>query len=111
VLTAAGLVAALTPPSSVTGIALALMLLGLGWNLGLIAGTTMVAQSTPPDVRARIQGRLDMVIAVAGAGAAFGSGPIVAGVGYPVLSAVGAVVAVLSALAITSRGALQSSRA
>lgn len=110
VLTAAGLVAALVPPSSVAGIALALVLLGLGWNLGLIAGTTMVAQSTPPDVRARIQGRLDMVIAISGAGAAFGSGPIVADVGYAVLSAAGAVVAVLSALAITSRGALQNSR-
>jgi MFS family permease len=44
-LLAAGLLAASAPVDSVTTLALALVLLGLGWNLGLVSGTTVVTDA------------------------------------------------------------------
>ncbi|MGS2811207.1 MFS transporter [Nocardia sp. MW-W600-9] len=94
-LVAAGLAAALAPPSSVLALAAALGLLGLGWNLGLIAGTTMIADATPVATRARTQGTVDVGIAVAGAGGGLGSGLIVAAADYPGLAYLGAAIALL----------------
>lgn len=94
-LVAAGLAAALAPPDSVPALAAALGLLGLGWNLGLIAGTTMIADATPLATRARTQGTVDVGIAVAGAGGGLGSGVIVAASDYPGLGYLGALIALL----------------
>ncbi|MEV0062283.1 MFS transporter [Nocardia sp. NPDC050718] len=94
-LVAAGLAAALAPPSSVPALAAALGLLGLGWNLGLVAGTTMIADATPVATRARTQGTVDVGIAVAGAGGGLGSGLIVAAADYPGLAYLGAAIALL----------------
>ena len=46
-LLAAGLVAALAPGDSLPLLTLALGLLGLGWNFGLISGTALIVDSTP----------------------------------------------------------------
>ena len=100
VLAAAGVVGATAPPSSAPMIAVALVLVGLGWNLGLVSGTTFVAKATSPAVRARVQGRIDMAISITGAGAAFGAGPVVAGAGYAALSAGATVIALLSIQAV-----------
>src|SRR5690606_34199959 len=43
----AGLLAATAPDDSVALLAVALVLLGLGWNLGLLAGTTLIAAAVP----------------------------------------------------------------
>lgn len=94
-LVAAGLAAALAPPSSVGALAVALGLLGVGWNLGLIAGTTMIADATPVATRARTQGTVDVGIAIAGAGGGLGSGVIVAFADYPGLAFLGAGIALL----------------
>ncbi|MFD5177775.1 MFS transporter [Nocardia sp. NPDC058379] len=94
-LVAAGLAAALAPPNSVPALAAALGLLGLGWNLGLVAGTTMIADATPVATRARTQGTVDVGIAVAGAGGGLGSGLIVAAADYPGLAYLGAAIALL----------------
>src|SRR5699024_10705824 len=63
----AGLVSAFAPPNSVPLIALGLSLLGLGWNFGLISGTTMIVQSTSLDIRAKIQGKVDVFTALSDA--------------------------------------------
>ncbi len=104
-LVAAGSAAALAPPSSVVALAVALGLLGVGWNLGLIAGTTMIADATPVATRARTQGTVDVGIAIAGAGGGLGSGVIVAFADYPGLAFLGAGIALLivPALALATR--------
>lgn len=94
-LVAAGALAALAPASSMVLLTLALVLLGLGWNLGLISGTALVVDGTDPSVRATVQGRVDVLIALAGAGASAASGLVVAMSGYTTLGLLGAVLAVL----------------
>jgi MFS family permease len=66
-LLAAGVVGAVVPGESTAGIAVALVLLGLGWNLGLLGGTTLLTAAVPLAGRARVQGRVDVAVALAGA--------------------------------------------
>nr|WP_271212921.1 MFS transporter [Rhodococcus wratislaviensis]GLK39738.1 tetracycline resistance protein [Rhodococcus wratislaviensis] len=102
---AAGITAATVPASSVAGLALALGLLGLGWNLGLVSGTTIITDEVPLATRARTQGTVDLCIAVAGAGGGLTSGMIVAATDYTVLAATGGVIAlsIVPALALSAR--------
>jgi len=92
-LLAAGLLAASAPADSVTTLALALVLLGLGWNLGLVSGTTVVTDAVPLATRARTQGTVDLGIALAGAGAGLSSGLIITASSYATLSLLGGVLA------------------
>lgn len=93
VLLAAGLTSALAPGDSLGLTIVALMLLGLGWNFGLIAGTALVVDATDPSVRPRIQGRIDVLIALAGAGSGAMSGVVVAMSSFPTLSVMGGLIA------------------
>jgi hypothetical protein len=79
-----------------TGISIALVLLGLGWNLGLLGGTTLLAGAVPLEGRARIQGRVDVAIALAGATGGLSSGLVVAAAGYSSLSLLGGVLSVVA---------------
>ena len=92
VLLAAGLVSALSPGGSMVGPTLALALLGLGWNIGLISGTALVVDATPVG-RARTQGTLDVFVALSGAAGGVLSGLVVVGAGYPALSLGGGLLA------------------
>jgi MFS family permease len=94
-LLAAGLTAAMAPADSLGLLILALALPGLGWNLGLISGTALVVDATVPSNRARTQGSVDVLIAVAGAGGGAMSGLVVAQTSYAVLSIAGGVLALL----------------
>lgn len=85
-LLAAGVVAATAPGDAVAPLAVALGLLGLGWNLGFVAGTAIVADAVPLATRAKAQGSVDVVIALAGAGGGMASGLVVATAGYPLLA-------------------------
>lgn len=95
VLLTAGLLAALAPADSMPLLMLALGLLGLGWNLGLIGGTVLLTDSTPPATRARTQGNVDLGVALSGAGGGLSSGFVVAGTSYAVLGVLGAALALL----------------
>jgi 6-phosphofructokinase 1 len=95
ILMAAGLVAALAPGDSLPALVVALALLGLGWNAGLIAGTALVVDSAPLASRARIQGRVDLLIALAGASGGAMSGVVVAGAGFAALALVGGALSLL----------------
>ncbi|MDI7741784.1 MFS transporter [Lysinibacillus fusiformis] len=91
----AGLTAALAPGDSMIFLILALSLLGLGWNLGLISGTALIVDSTTTATRAKTQGTVDVLIALSGAmGGAF-SGMIVAHSSYPTLSLAGGILAMV----------------
>ncbi len=73
----------------------ALVLLGLGWNFGLISGTAILVDATPLSTRAKTQGSVDVGIALSGALAAGLSGMIVATSSYSILSLVGGVLSLL----------------
>ncbi|WP_436641844.1 MFS transporter [Actinomadura kijaniata] len=93
VLLAAGTVAATAPDGSVPLLAVALALLGLGWNLGLVTGTAILTGAVPPATRARVQGQADVAVAIAGATGGMASGLVVAAAGYPLLALGGGVLA------------------
>ena len=70
----AGTVSAVAIGYSTTMIFVGLFLLGLGWNVGLIAGTTLLSASVPVDTRVEAQGTGDLTLSLCGAAAALGSG-------------------------------------
>ncbi len=90
-----GLLAAFGSGDSMVVLVLALALLGLGWNFGLISGTAAIVHATPPQVRAKTQGTLDVLIALGGASGGALSGMIVAQSSYTTLSLVGSFLSLL----------------
>lgn len=94
-LLAAGLIAAWAPVDSVATLVIALVLLGVGWNLGLVSGTTLVTNAAPLETRARTQGMVDLGIALAGAGAGLSSGLIIAASSFATLTIAGGLLALL----------------
>lgn len=82
----AGVVGATVPGDSLPGLVLALVLLGVGWNIGLISGTALVIDGTVPATRPRVQGTIDVLIALAGAGGGALSGVVEAQTSYPTLA-------------------------
>ncbi|PGK13580.1 MFS transporter [Bacillus cereus] len=95
ILLAAGVIAAIAPSDSLLLLIVALSLLGLGWNLGLISGTAQIVDSTTPSTRAKTQGKIDVFIALAGASGGTMSGMVVANSSYAALSLAGGVLALL----------------
>jgi len=91
----AGIVAAVAPTDSLMLLIMALVLLGLGWNFGLISGTALIVDSTQSATRAKTQGSVDIFIAIAGATGGAISGMVVAGFSYATLSLVGGFVSLL----------------
>lgn len=89
----AGIVAAAAPPSSTALLVVALALLGLGWNFGLLAGTALVTDATPLARRAAMQGRVDLAVALAGATGGISSGFVVATTSYQALALAGGLLA------------------
>lgn len=94
-LLASGLVAAFAPVGSMPLLTLALVLLGWGWNFGLISGTALIIDSTHPSVRAKTQGSVDVLFALSGAAGGGLSGMVVAHSSYAALSLSGAILSLL----------------
>ncbi|CEI83663.1 Major Facilitator Superfamily protein [Oceanobacillus oncorhynchi] len=94
-LLASGVLAALGSADSMTVLITALVLLGLGWNFGLISGTAILVDSTSLDSRAKTQGTVDVWIALSGALGGGISGMIVANSSYAFLSIGGAILSLL----------------
>ncbi|WP_462413614.1 MFS transporter [Neobacillus sp. Marseille-QA0830] len=94
-LLAAGVVAAAAPPDSMLIFVLALTLLGLGWNFGLISGTALIVDATNPSNRAKTQGTVDVSIALAGASGGMLSGVIVAQSSFTALAFGGGILSLL----------------
>ncbi len=98
----AGLISAFAPGDSMVLIIIALSLLGLGWNFGLISGTAMIVDSTETSTRAKIQGRVDVLIALSGAAGGALSGMVVVGSSYSALSLIGGILSLLLIPAVIS---------
>jgi MFS family permease len=86
-------------------VALALALLGLGWNFGIIARTAMVVDATTADARAPVQGSVDVLVALAGAGGGALSGMVVAATDYRGLAVAGSALALVLVPALVLGGA------
>jgi MFS family permease len=94
VLAASGLLAAVGADApAVLGIAL--VLLGVGWNLGLVAGSTLLTAGVPAGERPRREGWGEVAMGMAAAGGGAASGAVVSGGGYGLLASGGAAVAAL----------------
>jgi MFS family permease len=89
VLVAAALLAALAPGDRDELLFLALFLLGWGWNLGFVAGSTLLTASVDLSERTRVQGVADAVIWTTSAVASLGSGVVVAAAGFSTLGLLG----------------------
>ncbi|WP_174528764.1 MFS transporter, partial [Micromonospora maritima] len=87
-----------TPP-----LAVGLALLGLGWSGTMVAGSTLLSESVPTADRPGAQGLSDLLMGLAGAGAAAVSGFVMEAVGYPTLTVLAAV-AVVPLVALALRG-------
>ncbi|WP_376768694.1 hypothetical protein [Paenibacillus foliorum] len=74
---------------------IALSLLGIGWNFGLISGTAIIVDAADPTTRAKTQGTIDVLIALAGASGGAMSGMVVAHSSYATLSLAGGGLALL----------------
>ncbi|KIH69862.1 MFS transporter [Salinicoccus roseus] len=93
ILLISGIIAAAAPGESFAMMAISLTLLGVGWNLGLISGTTILVDATAPHSRAKTQGTVDVLIALSGAAGGAMSGVVAAGAGFGFLSISGGVLA------------------
>ncbi len=89
VLAASAVMAALAPPDGGNLLLVALFLLGLGWNIGFVAGSSLLSEHLEVHERTRVQGVADALIWSAAAGASLGSGVIMATVGYTALGILG----------------------
>ncbi|WP_227936012.1 MFS transporter [Alkalihalobacillus deserti] len=90
-----GVIAAIAPGDSLVYLIIALALLGIGWNFGLISGTALIVDSTESSTRAKTQGMVDVFIALSGATGGAMSGMIVAGSSYTTLSFAGGILSLL----------------
>ncbi|MDG4785768.1 MFS transporter [Micromonospora sp. WMMD1102] len=91
-------------------ISIGLTLLGLGWSGTMVAGSTLLSESVPVEVRPSVQGLSDLTMGLAGALAGALSGFVIQVAGYPVLNLLAAV-AVVPLLALALRTALPRVRA
>lgn len=90
-----GIIASLTTGESILMVTVALVLLGFGWNFGLISATTIIIDSTTVETRAKIQGSVDVAVAITGSIAGLSSGVVVAYTSYATLGHIGSFMAVL----------------
>jgi len=94
-LLASGVFAAFAPGESMLLLTIALILLGLGWNFGLISGTALLVDATNPANRARMQGTVDVMVALSGASGGMLSGLVVAHSSYAILSLAGGILSLV----------------
>jgi MFS family permease len=104
---ASGVAGLLLDTSSALSMTVVLAMLGVGWNLGVVGGSTLLADSVPAALRPHVEGVGEVCMGLAaGAGAPI-AGLIVALGGFAALSLAGTVVA---ATAMTAMLALALAR-
>lgn len=84
------ILAAIAPPMGGEELFVALFLLGFGWNLGFVAGSSLLSEHLEIHERTRVQGLADAMIWSSAAAASLGSGVIMAVAGYTALGVLGA---------------------
>ncbi len=67
--------------------------LGLGWNFGLIGGSSLLIDSVSTAERGSVQGAADLLMSLCGGVAGFGSGFVRRAVGFHMLATLATVAA------------------
>lgn len=70
-------------------LAVALFLLGLGWNFTFIAGSSLLSSQLNTQERGRVQGTSDMIVSLTGGAASLGSGFLFAAGGMGLIGSIG----------------------
>jgi predicted MFS family arabinose efflux permease len=96
----AGIVAAAAPHDAVPLLALALFLLGFGWSLGFVAGSSLLARGASSADRITLQGTTDTISWTAAAIASLSAGALLDVVGYATLGLISAALLVAPAIAV-----------
>lgn len=105
VILAASVLSALASPTDELVLLVALFLLGWGWNLGFVAGSSMLTGAVSRTERARVQGVSDALIWSTSAIASVGSGVLIGSWGFAALGILGAViVGLVGAVLLLGRG-------
>jgi MFS family permease len=91
------LLACIAAPLSpdVLPLAVALFLLGLGWNFCFVGGSALLADQLSPLERSRTQGTNDLLVGLASATGSLGSGIVFAASNYTVITIVAGVLALI----------------
>ncbi|HEX9549811.1 MAG TPA: MFS transporter [Candidatus Limnocylindrales bacterium] len=105
VLALSSIMAATAPASGGDLLLVALFLLGLGWNLGFVAGSTLLSEHLEIHERTRVQGIADALIWSTAAAASLGSGVIMAFTGYAALGILGAGCVIVPIVALRANAA------
>lgn len=79
--------------SRTAGLSMSLFLLGYGWNLVFVGGSSMLSRDLPPGERLRLQGAVDAVVWGSSAFASLGAGALFGLGGYPLVVAAAGVLA------------------
>lgn len=69
-----------------TIVVVALALLGLGWSATLVGSSAVVATAAPPEYKAGLQGRSDLLMNLTGALGGVVAGPVVSMLGMPAMA-------------------------
>lgn len=69
-------------PENTTLVAIALVLLGLGWSASTVSGSALVSDLVTGAQRVKVQGRTDTIMSLAGALGGALAGPTLAAIGY-----------------------------
>ena len=88
---AGALTSALT--GSAVGLAIALYLIGLGWNLCFVAGSALLARHVDPSIRTSFQGSADVLVWLCAGGSTLGGGFLVGVYDYPAVGMLGGLAA------------------
>jgi MFS family permease len=100
-----GLIAATAGGAQTPVLIVGLFLLGVGWNFGFVAGSSLLQEGLPIVNRLKIQGFADSITWISGAVAAGISGVIVARTSYMMLSLIGAAISLVPLIPLyRSRG-------
>ncbi len=92
-LIAAGVVGAVIPTDSTAALTFVLVLLGIGWNFGVVGASTLLVASVPRPVRPRVEGIGEVAMGLAAAVGAPLAGVVAARGGMVMLWLAGAAVA------------------
>jgi MFS family permease len=77
-------------PGAAVQLGIGLFLLGLGWSCGLIAGSTLVTESVPAELRPTAQGATDLLMGLGAALAGAVGGPLLQAGGFGLVAGVSA---------------------
>jgi MFS family permease len=102
-LAGSAVLAATAPTDGRTQLAVALFILGLGWNFGFVAGSSLLTLGVPEEARTALQGRVDSLVWMAAALASLASGFVLEAAGYVMLSVAGGLIALLPLIVVARR--------